>query len=377
MDRESIIKRIDELRSRRYKLQTTKQNLNTKQHMIKICINSLYGYTGNKQAALGDDDIASSITLTGQAIIKESNKIIKRYVEALLPDVTTAEMDRVIVYNDTDSVYISVSPFVKRGLKFSDGDILTDELHKRVEDITVDLNKNIEDWSKRALNTNDSRILFKRECICDVSLFLKKKRYVLHVLDSEGIPCSKYKYVGVDVVRTSMPNSIKPYAKKIIETMMTTKSLDDTTRVLNETYEIFCGLEPIEIAFVMGVKRYEHYAAQCNDMTPAHKMPHHVKSAYYYNHIMKKIGIDSKYEQLSSGDKVRYLYIEKNNKFPIKAIGFKYEWPAEFDYIFTIDKNKMFERIMFKAIERFYDAVGWGVRKPWEAVNHEFGDIFG
>lgn len=359
------------------KLKIRRQNLNTKQHCIKIQINSCYGYTGNKQAALGDDDIASSITLTGQAIIKQSNTIVKEFIKSKVPDLTANEMEDIIVYNDTDSVYISIKPLVTRGLKFADGYKLTTETHATAEEITTHLNTVISDWTAKSLNTNDSRILFKRECICDVGLFLKKKRYVLHVLDSEGIPCEKYKYVGVDVVRTSMPNSIKPYAKKVIEVMMTTKSLDETTKVLNETYDVFCKLDPIEIASVMGVKKYEFYAAQCNDMQTVLKMPHHVKSSYYYNLIMKKLGIDSKYEGISSGDKVRYLHVDKNNKFGLKTIGFKHEWPKEFDQVFIIDRNKMFEKIMFMSIERFYDAVNWSVRKPWEAVNVEFSDLFG
>ena len=41
---------------------------------VKILINSIYGYFGNKYAPLGDPDIARSITLTGQAVIKQSNK---------------------------------------------------------------------------------------------------------------------------------------------------------------------------------------------------------------------------------------------------------------------------------------------------------------
>ncbi len=355
----------------------TQQNLNTKQHCIKIQINSCYGYTGNKQAALGDDDIASSITLTGQAILKQSNEIVKQFIRTRVPDVSDKEMEDVVVYNDTDSVYISIKSLVTRGLPFANDFKLTDECHKVAVEITDYLNDTIDAWSKRSLNTKDSRIIFKRECICDMGLFLKKKRYVLHVLDSEGIPCDKYKYVGVDVVRTSMPNSIKPYAKKIIEVMMTSKSLDDTTKILNETYEVFCKLEPIEIASVMGIKRYEFYANQCNDFEVVKKMPHNVKSSYFYNLMLKKLNIDSKYEALGSGDKVRYLHVDKNNKFKLKTIGFKYEWPVEFNQLFTIDKNAMFEKIMFKSIQRFYDAVGWGVRKPWEAVNAEFSDIFG
>ena len=54
--------------------------LDSKQLCIKIFINSIYGYFGNKNAPFGDDDIASSITLTGQAVIKTSNELLKKYI---------------------------------------------------------------------------------------------------------------------------------------------------------------------------------------------------------------------------------------------------------------------------------------------------------
>ena len=44
------------------------ERLNTSQMVIKILINSCYGYMGNKNAPIGDDDIASSVTLTGQLL---------------------------------------------------------------------------------------------------------------------------------------------------------------------------------------------------------------------------------------------------------------------------------------------------------------------
>ena len=55
------------------------ERLNTSQMVIKILINSCYGYMGNKHAPIGDDDIASSVTLTGQAVIKYSNELIKQF----------------------------------------------------------------------------------------------------------------------------------------------------------------------------------------------------------------------------------------------------------------------------------------------------------
>lgn len=352
--------------------------LNAHQMCVKVLINSCYGYFGNKQAPIGDDDIAASVTLTGQAVIKESNILIKEYLKEKLPNITDKELEEAIIYNDTDSSYVSIKSLFKTGLSFTDGDNkITQDTHNIVQNIEDHLNAKIKIWGVKNLNSKDCRFVFKRESIGDVGLFLQKKRYVLHVLDDEGIACNKFKYTGVEVVRTTMPNAIKPYAKKIIETMLTTKSQADTNKVLNETYEIFKGLPIQDVAFVMGLKGYDKYAVKCSDFDTTKSMPLHVKSSYYHNLLLDKLKLEKKYEKLSSGEKVRYLYVETPNKYMIESIAFKNEFPEEFNQYFKIDYDKMFDKILFQAIERFYEAVNWRIRKPKDNVQTELFDLFG
>jgi DNA polymerase elongation subunit (family B) len=198
----------------------------------------------------------------------------------------------------------------------------------------------------------------------------------MHILDDEGIKENKFKYTGVEVVRTTMPNAIKPYAKKIIETMLTTQSLKETNVVLNETYDTFKSLGPEEVAFVMGVRGYEKHAVKCRGFETSKGMPIHAKSAYYYNMMLDKLNTGNKYEEISSGDKVRYMYVEQPNKFGLGTIGFKYDYPVEFADIFKPDYEKMFEKILFQSIQRFYDNVNWTIRKPSDNVQVELFDLF-
>jgi DNA polymerase elongation subunit (family B) len=352
--------------------------LNAHQMCVKVLINSCYGYFGNKQAPIGDDDIAASVTLTGQAVIKESNTLIKEYLKANVVGISDSKLEESIVYNDTDSSYVSIKALFTGENTFVDKDNkLTEYTHNHVKTLEGYLNDKIKIWGKKNLNSKDCRFVFKRESICDVGIFLQKKRYVLHVLDDEGIACSKYKYTGVEVVRTTMPKAIKPYAKKIIETMMTTKSQVETNRVLTETYDIFKSLPIQDIAFVMGLKNYDKYASKCKDFETVKGMPIHVKSSYFYNGLLEKLDIENKYEPLSSGDKVRFIYLETPNKYMFDTIGFKSTFPDEFNQYFKVDHEKMFEKILFSAVERFYEAVQWRIRKPREAVQTELFDLFG
>ena len=358
------------------------ERLNTQQMVIKILINSCYGYMGNKNAPIGDDDIAASVTLTGQAVIKHSNELLKDFMrdEVGSDNISEHDLEECIVYNDTDSSYISISPLIKNGVKFwesKDDALVHQETYDKIQEIEDYLNEGITSWARKALLTKDPRFVFKREMIADVATFIQKKRYVMHILDDEGIKENKFKYTGVEVVRTTMPDAIKPYAKGIIETMLTTQDLGKTNKIFNEAYETFKTLSPDEIAFVMGVKGYEERAVKCRGWETVKGMPVHAKSAYYYNKMCEELDTGNKYEALASGDKVRFMYVETPNKYGISSMGFKYEWPEEFNKHFTIDYEKMFDKILFQSISRFYDSVGWAIRKPTENVKTELFDLFG
>ena len=355
------------------------ERLNTSQMVIKILINSCYGAMGNKNAPIGDDDIAASVTLTGQAVIKQSNEQLKTYIRAQVGEISDHDLEECIVYNDTDSSYISITPLIENGVKFwedKEKGTIHQETYDEIQKIEDYLNSGMTKWAEKALLTKDSRFIFKREMIADIGLFLQKKRYVMHILDDEGIKVNKFKYTGVEVVRTTMPDAIKPYAKGIIETMMTTKSLAETNKMFNEAYDTFKTLKHEELAFVMGVKGYEKYSNQCTDWRTVKGMPVHAKSAYFYNQMLNKLGTGNKYEHLSSGDKVRFLYIEQPNRYGLASMGFKYSWPDEFNESFKIDYEKMFDKILFQSIARFYDNVGWNIRKPSENVKTELFDLF-
>jgi hypothetical protein len=84
-------------------LQSEQNRYDSIQYAYKINLNSLYGYMGNAYAPMGDDDIASSVTLTGQAVIKSSNDVFQKSLIEKYPELTQCELNDSIIYNDTDS----------------------------------------------------------------------------------------------------------------------------------------------------------------------------------------------------------------------------------------------------------------------------------
>jgi DNA polymerase elongation subunit (family B) len=348
--------------------------LDTKQLTVKIFINSVYGALGNKVFPLGDDDLAESITLTGQAVIKESAEIVKKYIT----DIIGKDPGSVNKYSDTDSCYFVLDELVKflNIVPVKNGKI-TKQFYDVVEKVTNNLNEGIQAWGKKVLNSKDCRFIFKREKICDVGLFLRKKRYVLHVLDDEGIPTNEFKYVGVEVKRTTMPASVKPMVKNIIETMLTTQSLQETNDMVSSTYDKFIQLPMEDVAEVSGIKGLEKYASLCEGFTTTKGMPHHVKAAYFYNILLDRLKIDKKYEKIQSGDKIKHIQVKTPNRFGIKKIAYKYYYPDEFKEIFHPDHEKMFEKIVFSVVESFYQTVGWKPKKPGEMLQADLFNLLG
>ena len=382
-DRVKIKKQLNKVKRQRVKdkenaeLKLKAEQLHILQLTLKILINRVYGYFGNKNSPMGDPDIARSITLTGQAVIKHANVIIDDYVNSKI-GATGDKITSPVLYNDTDSVYITLKPLIEHlNIPFLEGKKVSPQVKDLVQEIEDVLNEGVQDWSKKSLNSKDSRFVFKRESICDVGMFLQKKRYVLHILDDEGIPVNKYKYTGVEVVRSTIPGPVKPHVKNVIETMLSTKSLSKTNKVLNDVYDKFKVLPIEDISFVMGVSDYQKYARKCDEFFTVKRMPIHTKAAYFYNMMLGRKKLTSEYEKISNGDKVRYFYVVQPNRFGINAIGYKYYYPKEFKDSFEPDTEKMFEKIVFSVIERFYDAVNWKIQSPNKLVQTDLFELFG
>lgn len=285
-----------------------------------------------------------------------------------------------------NSSYVTISPllehmniplFIEAHSPATKNIVVEPRVYDLVQNIEDYLNKHIDDWARKSLNTIDPKFVFKRESICDKGLFLQKKRYVLHKLDDEGDPCNTFKYTGVEVVRTTMPDPIKPHVKGIIENMIMEQNESKTNELFEKVYEMFSSLPIEDVAFVMGIKDYDKYAIKANNFSIGKGTPIHVKSAIFYNELIDEFGLNGVHEKIGSGDKVRYFYVQQPNKYGCKSLAFKYNLPDEFKKLFLVDYEKMFEKIIFQVIERFYESVKWRPYKPGEAYQTDLFDFFG
>jgi DNA polymerase elongation subunit (family B) len=352
-----------------------KTRLDTLQYVIKIFINSVYGAMANKYFCLYDLDLAESITLTGQAMIKKTSNITNKFLNNNL-DVDT---DNVLT-NDTDSEYLSMYKYwINKYPHYKEIYTINNEGKKILRPEVYDLcdnvlenhiNTSINKWSADVLNSKDSRYYFKREHIAVRGLFVCKKHYALWSLDKEGSAKENFKYTGIKPAQNTLNKKIKEGLKFITNTLLTTGSKEETDKAIEEVYKIY-DTEDWEL--LSEIKKGNNFSKFENSNDRNEKgerpipvkinefskgAPMHIKAAFGYNRIIKKLGLENKYEYIESGDNIRFVKVKKNN-FGLEVIAFKTVFPEEFKEYFKIDTDILKENQIYSEIESYYTAIGW------------------
>ena len=350
-------------------------NLDTQQNVYKLVLNSIYGTFAQLYSPLFDIDHSASITQTGQTVVKQAADIVYDYA---LTKGFKGNKSLIYKYSDTDSIYISIEPLLEHlGYNLLNSDnTLTKESKCLIDEIDEALNREIIGWAKINLKSSDPRFVFKRETICDKALFLEKKRYILHVLDQEGHkPDKPFKYVGVEVARSSIAKEVKSLIKEVIEAVVLTADKKRCNEMYNQAYESFCKLSPGIIAKRVKITDLEKYETKMVDNKIAKGTPNHVKGAIYFNNLLKKYEIDNIYESIGSGMKVKTFYVNKN-PFNYKSLAFIDSIPPQIAEIIKPDYQKMFEKNVVPPIESVYNCVNWHLPSVGQTMQTDLFDLF-
>ena len=138
----------------------------TQQLVEKLLINSLYGALANKHFPLFNEDIAAAITGNGRYYIRK----MSNYIEAKLQELFPWD-DNYIIYNDTDSAYYTIKPFVDHyknsnpNANLEDLINFADNFEKKV--IQPIIQKSIDDFAEELNAYNKDAIGCEREIISD------------------------------------------------------------------------------------------------------------------------------------------------------------------------------------------------------------------
>jgi DNA polymerase elongation subunit (family B) len=328
-------------------------------NVYKVILNSIYGVFSQIYSPLFDIDHAESVTLSGQAVVKRGSEIVYEHLKQ--KESFTGTIEDICVYQDTDSEFFSFSQIFKnKNIKLLDNDKnITKEALDLINELGDILNQRINEWAISKFNSKDSRYFFKREKICDVAVLQKKKYYILHVLNNEGSKTDKFIYKGLEVAKSILSKECKNLIKSIIESAIISKNRLTANNLFQNGYESYCEMTPETIALRKKVNNYEKYQNSMNALGVFVKgTPNHVKSAINYNSLIKKINILDRYQEISSGEKIKTIYCAKNS-LNFDTIAFSNDYPKEFYAYVKPDYKKMFEKNIIPPISRVFQIIGW------------------
>ena len=260
----------------------------------------------------------------------------------------------ILVHN---SIYVRMDSILKMLFGTCDIDWSNPETFAKIKEF-VDgkfqdiLNKHVADYICETFHTSERRIEFKREKISSEGNYICKKRYVVHVKDDEGVECDKFTYKGVDIAKNELPTKIKNILKNLVEDMMKNKWIGDEhirPRLL-KIYDDYQKLAMEDIGFIKNLTTPKDSVGFLKLEKGAGV---HARAAEMYNQLIEKFKVEYKYEKIQRGDRFHYIYIKPENKYNIDCIAWKDKYPKEFEGIFELDVNKMFEKTITAPLKKF------------------------
>lgn len=263
-------------------------------------------------------------------------------------------------FGDTDSAGLSVSHLF-------DEDAAVDDVVEVADTIGQLTNKSFPDFCIQAFNCPADRkhiIETDREVVSDKSLFLSKKRYIMHVVDSEGQRVDKLKIMGVELKKSDTSKAIKTLLMELVVAILDGKQEKELLGMIKEMKNRFKTFQPSEIAKPIGVKTLK----KCQDIlatTGSDKgFPYQVRATMFWNSLCSKTD-----KTIVPGDKVGLLYIKHHKSkyiaFPIDMTVFP-EWFYEIQVDYETEWTKA-----HKKLESYLASIGLDIQGRKDTIKQE------
>ena len=142
---------------------------------------------------------------------------------------------------------------------------------------------------------------------------------------------------------------------------MMTGTEDDVQTFIANFKEEFKKLPPEEISFPRGMNGLATYS----DTVTMYKKgtPIHVRGAIIYNHNLKQLDLEKKYQKIQEGEKIKFTYLKMPNHFKSDVISYPSRLPKEFELDRYIDYDVQFEKAFLEPIKVILDCMEWKAEK--------------
>lgn len=219
--------------------------------------------------------------------------------------------------------------------------------------------------SEKCYSEHPEVLRYSLEYIGDCGIYEAKKHYGVHKIVSEGPEiCDKLKYTGIELKKATVPAPIKKFLKDIYEnTLLNDWTGKDFDNYIDQCYEKFCKMSVNDIAIWKG---WSSDKIESDGFLSVGVGTTGIsKACRYFNDIINDMKIGKKYSQLMVGNKYRFVYLDPSNQYGINCIAFEDgQWPEEFNDIFHIDYDLMFQKLILQPLKGYFDATRFTYKDP-------------
>ncbi len=332
------------------------------QYTYKIKLNAFYGAMNNQYFRFFDLRMGESTTGTGRMILLHQCAKTCELLdgEYTMPDVHTHDKEGKehfgysdnwsVVYGDTDSTYFKTH-----------GDTPEECIHV-ADAIGEKVNDSFQGFMENNFLTTkgfSDKIACARENVSDRGIFVDKKMYIMHIIDSEGEKVDKMKVMGLRTKKTTLPKVIAKKLNGFIESYL--KGEDWSVieqRIVDYKDELEAVEDVTEIGIPTGIKRLEPYQGDYK-LDPTTHLPGHIAAAVYYNKCLDDYK-DNESMRIYPGMKIKIFYMTRpHGRFKSVALPVDIEEvPQWFLDNFEVDRKAHIKRLVDKAIENILKAIG-------------------
>lgn len=352
------------------------ERLGIVQNAIKVLLNSAYGACGNAHFRFFDVRLAEAITLSGRLAIQWIVNKLEHWIAARVETTRTS----FAIAADTDSVYLSLDEWVKEYCPRTDRDGIVDFLADAADNIFQTTINAAYTELAQIMRAYAQKMVMKRESIADIGVWSAKKRYILNVLDDEGVRYKKpkIKMVGVEAKRSTFPTIIRDKMKNCYKLILqgTEDELQHYANLFKNRMMLEDGAKSYrieDIAIPSGISDVDVPAFTRLTVNPflddgddsdeneeqlnEKGLSIHVKAAARYNQWLKSNNQQGLlYEPISAGSKMKYVFTRHDGVF-----GFSEILPPESGKRSTVDRAKHFKKLFSDPMEALAKFRGWNL----------------
>lgn len=256
-----------------------------------------------------------------------------------------------VLYGDTDSAYISLEAI-------TDDSTPMEEVTEMGDFLGFMCNDSFPEYMQTVFNVPDERkhiIATDREVISDKSLFIKRKKYVMHIVDNEGVKCDKIKSMGVDYVRSDTPVVVRQFLKDMVEKLINGATYEETRQYVQDFKRKFRKMPLTDIGWPKGIKKlvdYENRFKQEGDMKG---FPQHVRASMFWNGSREDAD-----PEIVAGDKIKIIYLKEAEELPYIAFPADRRNLPEWLKRLEVDYKQQWALVL-KKINIFLEPIGFDV----------------